>query len=220
MFCLVLLKLVAFPERKDAIFETLYKNNEVISFSSGSIGFYKKGKCHLTSPNMTIGNDDDSFDWCSNIAKPENGEKMPWIAYRVKNKRIRASGYAIRSGCCRYECCCLSDSYYVNSYCCCALSSYSLQASDDNVTWRTIHKVENEVNFYTCTNRVFEFDKVEEFTFVRFTLDKPYKRCPNCFALNRFEVFGETIKSYQSENEDENDESVSIIGKINKNNDF
>ena len=142
MFCLVFMELlVAFPQRKDAIFEPLHENNEVVAFSSGSIGMFRDGKCHLTSPNMTLGKDDESTDWCSNIAKQGEGEGKPWIAYRVKNKRIKANGYAIRSGCCYYDCCCIDDSKLIDKYCCCSLLSYSLQVSDNNIMWRTIHSV-------------------------------------------------------------------------------
>ena len=213
------MELIAFPQRKDAIFESLHENNEVVSFSSGSIGYYKGGKCQLTSPNMTLGKDDETTDWCSNIAMQGEGEGKPWIAYRVKNKKIRASGYSIRSGCCYYECCCIDDTRDIDKYCCCSLLSYSLQVSDNNMTWRTIHSVENDENFWACTNRDYKFNKVEEFTYVRLILDKQRLHCENCFALNRFEIYGETINgAYDTESEDENDESVSIIGKINKDN--
>ena len=89
------------------------------------------------------------------------------------------------------------------------------------MTWKTIHSVEEDKKLYECANRVYEFSKVEEFTFVRLVLDKPRPYCENCFTLNKFEIYGETIKGnapFFSDNEDENDESVSIIGKIRKDN--
>ena len=225
MICLLLIELVSFPQKDDAIFESLHEKGEVIATSSGSIGFYKDGKCQQTHPNMTLGKDDKSTDWCSNIAKPNdkiddktNGK--PWISYRLKNKRIRANSYAIRSGCCYYECCCIDDDTFIDKHCCCTLFSYSLQVSDDNITWRTIHSVEEDHEIKRCTNRDHKFEKVEEFTFVRFVLDKQKPYCENCFALNRFEIYGSAIQDngiYDINNED--DESVSIIGKIDKNHD-
>ena len=175
----------------------------------------------MTSPNMTLGKDDKLVDWCSNIAKKGEGEGKPWISYRIKNKRIRANGYAIRSGCCYYACCCIDDSSIYDIDCCCSLFSYSLQISDNNMTWKTIHSVQEDQKFWACTNRVYKFDKVEEFTFVRLVLDKQRQYCENCFALNRFEIYGEAINGngdYIPDGEDEGDESVSIIGKINREN--
>ena len=218
------MELVSFPQRDDAIFEPLHENNEVMAFASGSIGFYKDGKCQKTSPNMTLGKDDMLVDWCSNVVKKdENVNTKPWISYRIKNKRIRANGYAIRSGCCYYGCCCIDDDTFVDNVCCCSLFSFSLQISDDNKTWKTIHSVEEDQKLLDCTNRVYKFNKVEEFTFVRLMLDKPRPYCENCFALNKFELYGEAIKgnsAYFSDSDDENDESVSIIGKIKKDNAF
>lgn len=225
MFCLVFMELVAFPERKDGIFEHIELIDDIIATSSGSIGLYKDGKCTLTSPNMTLGNDDKTTDWCSNIINKnenEDGKIKPWISYRIKNKRMRSKGYAMRSGCCFYGCCCIDDSDLIDSDCCCSLYSYSIQISDDNRTWKTIQSVEEDKEFWDCTNRVHEFDKVEEFTFIRLVLDKQRPYCRNCFALNKFEVYGETIRDNGQyyESEDDNDESVSIIGKINKNSQY
>ena len=219
MFCLIFMELVSFPQRDDAIFEQLHEKGEVMSYASGSLGIYKDGKCQMTTPNMSLGKDDRRSDWCSNIAKKGEGEGKPWISYRVKNKRIKANGYAIRSGCCYYGCCCIDDSTYVDKDCCCSLFSYSLQVSDNNKTWKTIHRVEEDQNFWACTNRVYKFNQIEEFTYVRLLLDKQRPYCENCFALNRFEIYGQTTNdngAYLSEGEDENDESVSIIGKVKR----
>ena len=217
------MELVAFPERKDGIFEHAEHIEDIITSSSGSLGFYKDGKCVLTSPNMTLGKDDEKQEWCSNIISKEEskeGKIKPWISYRIKNKRMRSKGCAIRSGCCHYDCCCIDDSEIIDTYCCCSLFSYSLQVSDDNRTWRTIHRVEEDTEFWSCRNRVHEFKQIEEFTFIRIVLDKQRTYYKNCFSLNKFEVYGETIhdngRYYDGYEDNDNDESVSIIGKINK----
>lgn len=221
MFCLILVEFVAFPERKDAIFEAHDDSREVIATSSGSIGFYKNGRCQKTDPNMTLGKDNKLTDWCSNIvSKDEKTDAKPWIAYHIKNKRIQANSYAIRSGCCYYECCCNDDSTFIDEFCCCSLYSYSLQVSDNNVTWRTIHSVKEDQKFFSCTNRIHKFDHVEEFTYSRIVLDKQRPHCENCFALNKVEFYGSTIYYngiYDTNVDEDNDESVSIIGKIDRN---
>ena len=62
---------------------------------------------------------------------------------------MRVKRYSVRNGCCRYSCCCTEDGKIVDYGCCCTLYSYSLQASNDNKTWKVLHRVEKDKSFYT-----------------------------------------------------------------------
>ena len=210
-FCLFLLEFIAFPARNDAIISTESSRMNVNVESSGSSGFYYDGKCHLTAPNETL-NSDKKRDWCSNIAKGENDK--PWIEYSLKNKAMKLTGYSLRSGCCFYDCCCVDDNDIL-FHCCCELYSFSLQASNDNRTWKTIHKVEKDQEFYICLFKTYEFAKTEAFKYVRIVQDESVPGCRFCMALNQVELYGEAVDSYGEEQE-ENEESVSIIGKVKR----
>ena len=56
---------------------------------------------------------------------------------------------------------------------------------------------------------------------MRLIMDEPYPGCPRCMQINEIEIYGETITSFSEFSElgdgDENDESVSIIGKLKRN---
>lgn len=215
MLLVAIMKFMAFPERKDSIFQHVSnKEDDILVSSSGSLGLYYGGKCHLTYPNETLHND-QKMDWCSNIAKQE--DEKPWISFNLKNKAVKLTGYSVRNGCCYRSCCCTEDNSFVDSDgCCCRLYSFALQGSNDNKTWKTIHKVENDENFYYCAFKTYEFQKTESFSFVRFVQEKEFPGCPFCMQINQMELYGETVGSFVSADNDDNDESVSIIGKLNR----
>ena len=210
---IILLLYVSFPDRSDAI---LSKNERNIAVSaSGSIGIYYSGKCHITSPNSTL-NDEKKNDWCSNIVPLQDGH--PWISYTIRGKSMRVKGYSVRSGCCYYACCCIDANTDID-YCCCELYSFSLEGSNNNITWSVIHHVEKDNDFWNCKTNTYEFPLTQPFKYIRFHMNDKRSYCPNCMALNQIELYGDTISSYDDfstyEN-DLNDESVSIIGKIHK----
>ena len=205
---------VSFPSRKDSILTQ--KDVKSVVEASGSLGLEYDGGCQQTYPNQTLVGD-ERYDWCSNMASTE--EENPWISFYFPNKAIKLTGYALRNGCCRYACCCdPKTGKSIDGYCCCRLYSFSLLGSNDNHTWKTIHKVEEKRDFYYCKFELFEFPQTEAFHFLRIALDKPWKGCPRCLQLNQIEFYGETINSfsgyYDSLSEEENDESISIIGKV------
>ena len=134
---------------------------------------------------------------------------------------MEISGFAIRNGCCHYACCCMSDGDIVPD-CCCDLYSYSLQGSNDNKTWKIIHKVEKEKYFKHCDVKEYTFPQTEKFRFIRFVQDEPYPKCAHCMTINKFELYGNVLNSgYFNEGTeaDEADETVSIIGRVEKKND-
>jgi hypothetical protein len=205
-------KFIAFPERTDALLSP--QNNQINVESSGSMGVYHSGKCHQTYPNNTLISD-EALDWCSNIAKDKSDN--PWIIYGLTNKKMRLTGFSIRNGCCRYLCCCTTDNTYIDYDCCCRLYSYSLQGSNDKKTWTTIYKVKKDSDILFCQNKIYEFPKTESFNFIRFILDEELPGCPACLQINQLQLYGETVGAplyIQADSDDE--ESVSIIGKIVK----
>ena len=207
---LLLVEFIAFPERRDSLLSVNWKN--VRTTASGSIGLYYNGKCHQTFPNATLDNDKKN-DWCSNIVNP--GEPKPWITYSFDNKDMRLKGFSLRSGCCWYDCCCINDEIDVTRKCCCEIYSVSLQGSNDNITWKTIHSIQQDRSYYYCLYKTFEFPLTESFKYVRLIQDEEYPGCPICMQLNQIEFYGELVESRFSQDTDENDESVSIIGKVN-----
>ena len=213
---LILMEYVAFPERKDSIFAKT-ELSEIGVTASGSMGLYYEGKCHQTFPNETL-SADKKMDWCSNIAKSD--EDKPWISYNLKDKAMKIKGFSVRNGCCWYGCCCVDDNTRITDVeCCCVLVGFSLQGSNDNSTWKVIHKVDEVNNFYPCTFRTYEFAETEPFRYIRFVQERQVKGCQFCMQLNQLELYGSTIhSSYSNEDIDENDESVSIIGKIRASN--
>ena len=210
-FVLLSLNFVQFPSRADTI---LKDNHDLVVEASGSIGLYRGNKCDITYPNMTL-NDDKHIEWCSNIGKGEGDN--PWIMFSVKNKAMKLTGYTLRTGCCYYACCCYEEGGSIRDIpCCCNLYTFSLIGSNDNKTWKTIHHLEKVSDVWGCKTVTYSFEKTEGFRYIRFVQEKEYPYCPKCMQLNQFELYGETFSSPNFENldDDENEDSVSIIGKI------
>ena len=217
MFLFSIIQFVSFPNREDSI---LFKNNamdkDLVISASGSIGYYYNRKCILTHPNATI-YEDKKNDWCSNIAQSPN--EKPWISFTFNNKQMKVKGYSVRNGCCYYSCCCTSQNNIIDYDCCCRLYSFSLQGSNDNKTWNTIHKVEKHSTFYFCKYESYEFKETIPYKYIRFIQDEEYPGCNACMALNQIDLYGSLITSnyFESFEDDENEESISIIGKVNRN---
>ena len=208
----------AFPESKDSIFAHQEKGSIDIAVS-GSLGLYHGGKCHPTYGNYTLVSEEYN-DWCSNMAvDKKDPTKSPFIQYSLKGKQMKVKKYSVRNGCCRYDCCCTEDGQTIDYFCCCRLYSYSLQASNDNKTWKVLHKVEKDRSFNYCEVKTFEIKEPEApYTFFRFVLDEEWPSCPKCMQINQIELYGATVAGSFSSingNEDE-DESISIIGRVRK----
>ena len=211
MILLVFLKFVAFPERKDSIFNS--DINTINVDSSGSIGLWDGKKCYQTSPNQSV-IFDRKLDWCSNVAK--NSTDKPWIEYSLQNKQMKLSGFSIRNGCCYYACCCISNNKFVDG-CCCELYNFHLEGSNDHIVWKDIYRVEKENQLYYCKYKTYEFPLSQPFKYVRLVQDTPTPGCAFCMAINQVEFYGQTVDSlFSSLSDDDNEESVSIIGKIRR----
>jgi hypothetical protein len=205
---------IAFPERKDSILHIDKNAEHIQTYASGSNGFYFNGKCHITSPNLTL-QTDVKLEWCSNIPTSSSGN--PWIAYSLPKKKMVLTGYSLRNGCCYYSCCCIDDNTLIegNTYsCCCMLYSFSLQGSSDNKSWSVIHKVEKRTDFYYCKYETFEFPEAQPYKYIRIILTEHYPNYPNCLILNEVDFYGRTVNDDDYLPDIENEESVSIIGRI------
>ena len=216
LLSLFYLQFVAFPDRRDSILTKMGNINDLNIEASGSLGLFINNKCVMTHTNSTV-IEDKKLDWCSNVGK--NGESKPWITYSVKGKAMKLTGYSVRNGCCYYACCCLDDGkVYDGADYCCMLFSFSLQGSNDNKTWTILHKAEKVEKFYPCVYKTFEFDTKTSYKYVRFVQEKEYPGCLYCMQVNQIDFYGELVNSagYFGD-EEENDESVSIIGKIRNN---
>ena len=215
MFLLISMSYTSIPKREDALLSQ--SRVAPIIDASGSIGCRNSdGKCKQTFPNQTIVGD-PNWDWCSNIGKSKDDH--PWVSYRFPSKAMKIRGYSVRNGCCFYHCCCDPETDEdFDLGCCCRLYSFSLQGSNNNKTWKTLHKVESDRDFYECQVKTYEFDLSEPFFYVRFVLDSPWPGCVKCLQLNQIELYGETIHTNDDsyEGEEDNEESVSIIGKVKK----
>ena len=217
MLFFFLLKYIAFPSKTDAIFNKIEnKQNEINVEASGSLGLHYGGHCHRTNPNETL-YENMKMDWCSNIA--QDTLTKPWIMYSLAHKAMSLTGYSVRVGCCYYACCCIDDETPIDGRCCCDLFSFSLHGSNDNKTWEMIHQVHKNYDLDFCEFKTFEFPKTPNFKYIKLVLDEPRPGCENCMAINQIEFYGETSNHvFPFEDDHEEDESVSIIGKINKHN--
>ena len=217
-FFLSFVAFVAFPDSTEAVLANNVKDVNIET--SGNLGIYHHGKCHPTYGNETITSEELS-DWCSNIAELENGKKEnPFIQYSVKGKQIKAKRYSLRNGCCRYySLCCIEESgKIVDYYCCCRLYSFSLQASNDNVTWKVLHKVEKDKTIDYCDTRTYELaEPSTPYRYFRFVLDEEWPGCQKCLQINQIEIYGELVASSFAElDAGEDEESISIIGRVKK----
>ena len=82
-----------------------------------------------------------------------------------------------------------------------------------------IHKVEKEKYLRHCDVKEFTFKHTERFRIIRFVQDEPYPGCEHCMGINKFELYGNVFSSgYFNEDieADETEESVSIIGRVEK----
>ena len=217
MFLLISMAYTAIEKREDALLSQHFKP---FVEASGSLGIRTHdGTCQATSPNQTLVGD-SQFDWCSNVMK--STDDSPWISYRLPNKAMKIRGFSVRNGCCfddAFRCCCDPQSGAdIDNDCCCRLYRFSLQGSNDNKTWKTIHKVAKDNRFLWCELKTYEFDLSEPFNIIRFMMDEAYPGCPKCLQLNQIELYGETVNSDFDpyENEEDNEESVSIIGRVKK----
>jgi hypothetical protein len=208
MFCSLFYPIVPFLERNDNILKQ--HSLDVHVSISGLIGQWYNGKCNPTIPEHVTDSIERKTDWCSNINKSKTD--YPWLSFNLHGKSISLTGYSLRMGCCYYRGCCLDDNSYID---CCLLYSWSLQGSHDNTTWTDLHKIEKDLDFYYCQNRIYE-TKSESYEYIRLLQTEVPSWCPFCICLNKLELYGSASAISSSPFSSDNDDSISIIGKLSK----
>lgn len=136
----------------NSILKNAYRQG-IIEFSvSGSSSQWINGSLQKTKPEYAFDQLDKSYDWCSNCERSK--DEHPYLILSVKNQVMHVSGYYLRAGCCKdNECCCQDVS---TNYCCeCCLYSWSIQISDNNQTWKTIHNVEKDLDMCRCKEMTY-----------------------------------------------------------------
>ena len=153
----------------NGIFQKHYNEGDIIVTASGSSKQQINDTDQLTKPEYAIYPWEKKYDWCSQIS--HSYEDHPYIVFAMKSKKFKFNGYFVRCGCC-YDGCCCDDDYY--HYCLdCCLYSWSLQISDDNKTWKTIHQVEKDDSMRICSEKEYHLDKEYISRYVRLIQDKP-----------------------------------------------
>lgn len=204
-------------DRTKGIFYKFYKDNIAVINASGSSKQKINGTKQLTKPEYAIDQIDKAYDWCSNCGRSKTD--FPWITLSLKDRYIDLEGYYLRSGCCNYAGCCCEEVGYCIS---CCLYSWSLQISNDGLTWTTVHNVSKDWEAEYCAERSYKFDKKYTTRYVRLIQTEACPGDPPCIALNRLDLYGEVIggagfpEDFVSFHDDDDD--VSIIGHLSKNN--
>lgn len=214
-----LLLLHARSQESKGIFNKVFQDKIILIDSSGSSKQRINGTKQMTKPEYAIYPFDKKYDWCSNCF--QTYEDHPWISFSMQNKKFKINGYFLRAGCCYdYGCFCDDASY---SYCVeCCLYSWSLQISDDNKTWKEVHRIEQDYSMKHCNEKTYNFDTSYTAKYVRLIQNEPCPGWPPCMAINRMDLLGEAL-SEEGSPEDEfisfhdDDDDVSIIGHISKN---
>lgn len=201
----------------DGIFKKHFNDGSIVIDVSGSSYQWINGSKQLTLPTYAIEPVNKRYDWCSNCGK--SNDEHPWISFSLKSKLLKINGYFVRCGCCYEGCCCEESGYCVH----CCLYSWSLQISNDNITWTTVHRVEKDGGMRICVEKSYKLDKEYTAKYVRLLQDEPCPGDPPCLAINKFELLGESIPDNSSPSSEDNlsfnddEQDISIIGHISKN---
>lgn len=213
-----ILSAFSFTQPPDGIFKKAYGQKLINIDASGSSKQDINGSLDYTKPEYSIEPWDKRYDWCSNCGR--SYDEHPWISYSLKSKKVKFNGYYIRAGCCYAGCCCMDDYAYC-VHCC--LYSWSLQISNDNKTWETVHKISKDDSMRDCKDSTYTLDKSYTTKYVRLIQDEACPGEPPCLAINRVELLGDIISDNSQSEEEEfvsfhDDDDVSIIGHISRQN--
>lgn len=200
----------------NGIFKKYYEDKIFTIDVSGNSMQYYDGKKQYTKPEYAIEPKDKVYDWCSNCGKTYDDH--PWISFSVQGKKFSFDSYFLRCGCCYYGCCCEENGTCID----CCMYSWSLQISEDNSTWKEVHRVERDTEMNHCNEKTYRLDQTYVARFVRLMQNEPCPEYPPCMAINRMEIFGEVVPDDYSLEDDfisfhDDDEDISIIGQLSRN---
>lgn len=199
-------------QKIEGIFTKYYNEKAILVHSSGSSRQEINGTLVYTKPEYTIYPFDKKYDWCSNSDK-----KPQWISFSIRNHFIKLNGYFLRAGCCYHNCCINNE---IENGCC--LYSWSLQISNDNISWKEIHKVNKDYEMKFCNEKSYKLDKTYTARYIRIIQNEPCVKDSNCMSINRFEILGDLEKDTEFpdkfDESFEDEEDISVIGHLSKNN--
>lgn len=202
-------------ETTQEVFKQVFNDNIIKIEVSGSSKQRINGSMQMTKPEYAIYPWSKRYDWCSNCGKTY--DEHPWITFSLDKHKFKFSGYYLKAGCCDYNGCCCEDYGYCID---CCLYSWSLQVSEDNNTWTTVHKVEKDSEMRRCNEKTYKFDKEYITSYIRLIQDEHCPGWPPCLAINQIEFHGVALGDDGSEDFisfHDDDDDVSIIGHISKN---
>lgn len=203
-------------EEFTGIFKKHFNENIIVIDASGSSYQDINGSKQRTKPEYAIEPFDKMYDWCSNCGLTYDFH--PWITFSLQNKKMRINKYFLRFGCCYEGCCCAEYGYCVD----CCMYSWSLQISDDNKTWKEIHRVEKDYDTRNCNEKTYKLDDEYTGKYLRIIQNEPCPGSPPCIAINKIDFFGDVLNENDMIENDfvsfhDDDDDVSIIGHISKN---
>lgn len=198
--------------KAEGIFSKIYYQNIVQVAASGSSRQKVNGVFEMTKPEYPIEPSVKNHDWLSNLYYAFEGR--PWISFSIKNARVKFDKLYIRAGCCYTICPAERFKYNIRG----CLYTWSLQTSEDNKTWKTIHKVEKDKDFEYCNEKFYTLDRYYDARYVRIIQDDPYPGDMPGFALNKLEFFGDVIYDREDDIIDpsEDDEDITVIGHLSR----
>ena len=201
---LISLRIFDFNEDFNGVLKTIYNEESIAAYSSSNRPCYVPNlkKDILTKPENALDPNNEN-EWCSRVNKTKTDK--PWIMAYFKRNSLKLSGYSIKAGCCAdYGCCCL-------------IYSWSLYGSNDNSTWVKLHSVKSNRILEKCKEQSFQVNENENnqfFSMFKIIQDEPEPSCWYCMDIKRIEFYGSLANSYEDNIDIQDDEEISIIGKV------
>ena len=202
---LVFLRSFPFNDKFNGVFKKTYKEGRIKIDASGSRICWVSDFSDdvMTKPENCV-DPESKIQWCSSF--DSRRVKKQWISFTFEGAKLNLQGYSLHAGCC-------------SAYrCCCKIYSWSIQGSNDNVTWTTLDKVEKDEELFDCANKSFPVkSNGNSYKTIRLIQDESEKGCPTCIDLTKIEIYGDLNDENYIPDDLEDNEEVSIIGKVTNN---
>ena len=201
MILFIFIRTFPFNENFNGLFQNMYNDSIAKIEASGSRycwDFDLKDDV-LTKPENAI-DPNAKHEWCSNFNRSKSDK--PWISFDFKEISFRISGYSLKAGCCG------------DTNCCCKIYSWSMQGSNDNKTWASLHSVEKDDDFFKCKEKSFKISESGNYRFYRMIQDESQPNCWYCMDISRIELYGDLNTDQYNNIMIDSEEEVSIIGKV------
>lgn len=162
-------------------------------FSGQGYAFGSKENSPVTIEDI-LENDDNDYDWCSNIARKTN-TTMPWVSFDMIGRKFIVDGYSLLLGCHNEAKCCSGTK---TDMICedCFMTGWELQISDDKNTWKTIHANTQEGTFTKCKEFRHTLKERERGKYVRLI-----STTSSCISISSIEIYGFYLVDKENGNE-------------------